>query len=428
MKISLSPSAAERWLHCTASPIFIAELEAEGKLPPQSQSKYADEGTRAHSLAADMLNGLDDGVYEDAEMARHCKAYAKFCEDKLVAAHGECKNVIYGVEKRYPLWYQPDRNSYIDFFVANDKRINIVDFKYGEGIKVEAKQNPQLAIYAWNVITSHRRPCWHEGTLVSLTIYQPRAKGHDPRFKHPVSLWSVSLGELEEFCRDIHRTTAHILYRPDNNEGLTFAPSEDVCRWCPAEAVCRARAELYFGELPEILEPMVEEVVDFRKTEEFLLGEEVVYDPKRMVLHVHELDPVIRANLVRHRRQIVSWLEELETYCRFQLEAGHKVPGLKLVPGHPGHRKWIDEDQADKFLAKFLSEDERRPRSFISPAQVEKMLADKGHFDPKVEKKLTALVMRPASASVMVPDTDPREDLSAPIDFENLDEGMDLLS
>lgn len=46
----LSPSAAERWIHCTAAPLLERDV-------PDTGSPYAEEGTRAHELCEMLLRG-----------------------------------------------------------------------------------------------------------------------------------------------------------------------------------------------------------------------------------------------------------------------------------------------------------------------------------------------------------------------------------
>ena len=49
-RLDLNPSAADRWTTCTASPGFI--LANADKIPPDDGTKFSQEGTTAHEVAA----------------------------------------------------------------------------------------------------------------------------------------------------------------------------------------------------------------------------------------------------------------------------------------------------------------------------------------------------------------------------------------
>lgn len=112
MPLSLQPSAAKRWMTCTASPGFIAEHEAQ---LPKSESAYADEGTRAHDVAEKMLRGQDWSCPPD--MAEHVKGYVDRVRANKATASNDSE--IY-VETRVPLFYMPERNGRIESFSYRD--------------------------------------------------------------------------------------------------------------------------------------------------------------------------------------------------------------------------------------------------------------------------------------------------------------------
>ena len=134
------PSSASRWTECTASISFV-EANAS-RLPPEG-SVFADEGTKAHELAAKLLTGatrlLDT---QDADMITHVRDYVEFVRDKV--APGDRLMV----ERRVPLFYLPEQRGTTDAAIIGPKGIYIADLKYGAGVSVYAKDNKQLAIYA----------------------------------------------------------------------------------------------------------------------------------------------------------------------------------------------------------------------------------------------------------------------------------------
>ena len=71
----MSPSGAHRWMRCPASLLLEQTL-------PDTSSKYADEGTRAHAMAASVLEGIEDiGPRDDISMAEYIADYAKLVRE-----------------------------------------------------------------------------------------------------------------------------------------------------------------------------------------------------------------------------------------------------------------------------------------------------------------------------------------------------------
>jgi hypothetical protein len=81
----LSPSSAVRWMTCPGSVALTKDM-------PDTSSKYADEGTDAHELAAlcldlkrDAVSFIGDrmstGNVVDDDMARHVQSYVTYVRD-----------------------------------------------------------------------------------------------------------------------------------------------------------------------------------------------------------------------------------------------------------------------------------------------------------------------------------------------------------
>ena len=104
----LSPSAAHRWLKCTASPLIESQY-------PNESSSYAQEGTLAHSLAeicAELAVGMisEDSYNEklaelkkeplySPEMIEHCEEYAIYIKEKLFEFRKECPDAYCLLER-----------------------------------------------------------------------------------------------------------------------------------------------------------------------------------------------------------------------------------------------------------------------------------------------------------------------------------------
>ena len=144
--ISLSPSAASRWLTCTASPRFI--MENADKIG-STDTVWNVEGDMAHAVANAVLLGReiptksrDKTIPKDKlpEMIKHAKGFKAFVDvPGLIDLHSELK---------ISLWYMPNRNGYVDAASRGNDFVRITDLKYGQGVAVNAEDNEQMAIYA----------------------------------------------------------------------------------------------------------------------------------------------------------------------------------------------------------------------------------------------------------------------------------------
>lgn len=152
----LSPSAAHRWINCTAAP----RLEAN---EPDSGSSYAAEGTLAHAYCAMKLKeflgyDISDEVaeinelneeYHTGEMDEYTDTYKAIVLEKYTAARATVEDAQLLIETRLDFSnYIPDAFGTADAIIIADGTMEVIDFKYGKGVKVSAYRNPQMMIYA----------------------------------------------------------------------------------------------------------------------------------------------------------------------------------------------------------------------------------------------------------------------------------------
>ena len=181
----LSASGAHRWLECTPS----AQLELQF---PQSTSEYAEEGTAAHELCeltarywlgeiseAEYENQRDElakGKYYNAEMQECANDYAKFVAEKTAAARETCEDAFTALEVRVDFSkYVKDGFGTGDCIIVSDNVLEIIDFKYGKGVRVEAAGNPQMKLYALGAYLEYNT--LFDIDSVRMTIFQPRLSG-----------------------------------------------------------------------------------------------------------------------------------------------------------------------------------------------------------------------------------------------------------
>ena len=373
MRISLQPSAAHRWLTCTASPRFLAEHEAE---LPKDDSPWAAEGTQAHEVAEKLL--LGEAYSCPPDMEEHVKGYADRVQSNLQTAR---TGATLHVETKVPLFYMPEREGRIDSAILDksDATLIIRDLKYGEGVMVDAENNEQQAIYAESFIRSQWPDMPADG-LVRIIIDQPRA-----REGATVKDWVLTRKELGLFCARIGAVARKIIA----DEDTQFAPG-DACRFCDAKGICPARGNQALAVLPE-------------ETTMQLGGlpppEGLTEDQMRRI--------------VEAKGQLVDWLDSVEAHIFARLSDGKEFPGFKLVEGR-SNRAWADEAEAAKKLRAFIPKDQlwSAPK-FLTPAQAEKAL--KKPLKPvtaRLEKALARLITKPEGKPVLAPESDPRPALN----------------
>ena len=158
----LSASGAHRWLLCTPS----AQLEQKF---PASTSAYAEEGTVAHALAElttrYFLGELDEVSYEN-------QIKSEFDPNSYYNAEmREC-----AVETRLDFSkYVPGGFGTGDCVIIAEPILDVIDFKYGKGHRVEAEDNPQMQLYGLGALEQFGD--LYEIKTVRMTIFQPRLSG-----------------------------------------------------------------------------------------------------------------------------------------------------------------------------------------------------------------------------------------------------------
>lgn len=310
----LSASSAHRWLACTPS----ARLE-EGFSDDTSEA--AEEGTLAHELGELKLrhyfyttdfgkqkytravNELKKQELWQDEMESHTEEYLDYVKNTALAF----LNAPYvAIEKKVDFSaYVPEGFGTADCILISGEVLQVIDFKYGKGVPVNAEGNPQLALYALGAYTAYATlyPIKH----VRMSIVQPRLAS--------VSEWECSLKELLAWG-DYAKARAALAWEGKGD----FAPGEKTCRFCRAKSQCRARSDhnirLAFGmELPPLISAK---------------------EAGRRLLELED---------------VVKYQKDLQDWALSECLAGKEVPGWKAVEGR-GSRDWTDMDAAFKVLEK----------------------------------------------------------------------------
>lgn len=394
-RLDLMPSAADRWTSCTASPRFC--LENAELIPTDLSSKFSQEGTTAHEVAAAYLQDREPNPDNcptpiDADMRMHAWDYAEYVQALRTKGAGLSKLLV---EQKQALWYAPGRNAIVDAAVINPGSLHIVDYKYGAGVVVSPIENLQATIYAYQIALPLNLPL---DFPVTVHIYQPRGRENGDS---PAHVWETTIREIADLAGQIE-AKADIIRLNNEVKGnpLVFAPSEKACRWCPAKAFCPARqSDMLDG---------IEALAVIEETAPVL--------PLPSALPIEQL-----ATVLRHRKQIKTWLDDAEEYATNRLTEGHPVPGFKLVMSRGGNRYWADPKKAAELLVKttVLKRTEVVEEKTISPAAAEKLVGKK-----KFSSELEGLIARSPGGPELAPADDKRESclVSGGTEFVSLDD------
>ena len=374
----LSPSGAHRWMACPGS----VTLEADF---PDTSSAYAREGTAAHELAAMVLEdpsstanhyvgkkiAFDDHGEEvvwpiTKEMADYVDDYVSFVRERAVGKilHVECKLSIGHITGEDGATGTSD----VVIIDREQEAIEVIDLKYGMGVRVDAENNEQMQFYALGALYEYE--LISDFSWVTMVI-------HQPRLNH-VSEWNIPVDQLRRFEDEARHAADKVRW-----EEPTFNPSEKQCRFCKAKATCPAlRAEVtdIVGGVAT-LDDFTPETVDSQTGDNYL--------------------PVAMSKV----GLVEDWCKAVRAEVERRLLAGQTVDGYKLVEGRKGNRTWSDEDAVTALFKSFrLRQEEMYDLKLISATKAEKLLKE----NPKRWAKTEQLITRSDGKPSVAPATDKR--------------------
>ena len=368
----LSASASKRWLTCTPS----ARLEAT--LPELKRATgdfdYSQEGTMAHLLAEIQLRHhygeIDFEEYQrEYTIIRQSQYYSEEFEDYVDnyvlyvrSQIGEGDRPLFEQRVDYSDW-APDGFGTADVVILSKHKVRVIDLKFGKGIPVDAKDNPQLRLYALGAWSKFKEE-YPEIKEVEYTIHQPRLES--------ITTDGTSLARLVDWANYFVKPKAKKAW-----SGTGEFVAGDHCQFCRAKHTCRARSD-FVNDLATL---------EFR--EPALLSDE-------------ELEMALtRASQLR------SYVSDLESYFTDRaINTGVTPRGYKLVPTRT-HRKISDEAIARVVLLDkgFKEEEIMEPATLKSVAKLDK-LRKKGY----VSDLLSTLIVRPEGSPKLVKDENTAEE------------------
>lgn len=394
----LSPSSGYIWSVCPGMPREVAGI-------PDTTSRYADEGTSAHTLgerclrnnvdAIDFLGGhvniklgtvgrdeqSGPGIFGiDDEMAEGVQLYLDECRQFM----GE--GWEWEIEARLDLTHIPGMAFGTGDFIAYNaakKRLVIRDLKYGKGKVVEiverhngeVKINTQLGIYAEGTAKRfHNRGLEH----VDLGIVQPRA----PHPQGPVRNLIIDVLDLVEFRFQLADWAKATLA-----SDAPLVPGPHCTPFCKKAGSCKAleqyvlsAAEMEFADAPPVVTGMT---------------------------------PAEKGVLLAKAEVIEGWVKRVKQAAHEDALEGNGPLGWKLVES-TSHRKFIDTVTPENLAIHIgmAADDLRTEPKLLSPAAVEKLLGKKR------KGEIADYVFKPRGKVILVANSDPRSPVKADAEQE----------
>lgn len=373
----LSASGSKKWLTCTRS----AHLEDQF---PDEQSQFAAEGSYAHEIfelamlmAAKQISEsearakyeeLKKNPFWNQELEDHVRAASDRARAAIEDAYARCKDPVILVEKRldFSVWV-PDGWGTGDLVIITDDLVEVMDLKFGKGIPVECEGNTQMQLYglgAYNELAH-----LYDIRRVRMTVLQPRLDN-----------WGSSemlVEDLLEWAETYVKPRAQMAW---DGEGEFVAGDHCTDGFCRARYQCPARAEAALAVAKS----------------DFALKAPELLTPEQLT------DVLSKADMA------IDWLNDVKSFALKQAEAGHEVPGYKLVEGR-SNRKYSDADAvAQRLLSEGVDEAIIYERSLLGITAMEKAIGKK-----RFAELLGDLVVKPTGKPTLVPIDDKRPALSS---------------
>ena len=357
----LSASSAHRWLNCPPSAVAAEAY-------PNESTEFTREGTLAHEVAEHVARGGHTDLealqkWEKGythEMLECAEGYAEYIQEQF---HVSKPTILLEQRVDFSGWV-PHGFGTADCILLQGDTMDIIDYKYGQGVAVSAGDNPQMMLYALGALNDFGFA--YDVEKVRMHIYQPRINN--------VSMAEIIVSDLMEWAEQEVKPKAQLAIK---GEGEYSAGSH--CKFCPHAGRCRA---------------LNSACVEYVETHG--VRAEVPTLAPWEVAAVLEMEPLVSL-----------WLKKVKAQALNTLMDGGEVPGYKVVAGKLGNRKWVDELKVAEALdAAGYGPGEYTETTLLSPAAMDKALGKK-----KVAELLDSLIDRSPGAPTVVPESDKRPKL-----------------
>ena len=314
----LGASSAHRWLNCPGSARLTENM-------PDTSSPYAEAGRLAHEIAElkarqyfietlpkrsfnAKLKRLKESEHYDKSMDGATDEYLDHLKARAMS-YPNAPTVALEVQVDFSD-IVPEGFGTADCVMIGSGVLDVVDYKNGSGVLVEAENNPQMMLYAWGAIRYFKPIFGGSIHTIHMSIVQPNAVG--------VREWEIEKNWLDVWTKEVVTPMAEYALRPG-----AYFKSGDWCKFCKAKATCTERAKAMVDVEPFTgYKPAVQETGHNIAHSVGLLTDEAIGD------------------ILTRAKDVAAWLKDLEAYALKATLEGRPIAGWKAVEGR-GSREWI---------------------------------------------------------------------------------------
>ena len=357
----LSASSAHRWLECPASAVA-AEAYTE------QDTEYTHEGTLAHEVAEAVAKAARKGLHPsierytspggiNQEMIDCAWGYADYIQEQI---RSDAPVVLLEQRVDFSPWV-PEGFGTADCIIIQGDTMDVIDYKYGQGVPVSAVDNPQEKLYGLGALNDYGFA--FNVKKVRLHIYQPRIN-------------NISVDELtaDDLMAWAEKTVKPIAQKAIKGKGGYKAGAH--CKFCPHAGRCRT---------------LTKTCTEYVETHSLRAAVPVLAPHE--VAEVLAMEPLVSL-----------WLKRVKDQAMTTLLNGGEIPGYKVVEGKMGNRKWTADFQVLEALkAAGYSQEDVTKTELLSPAAMDKAIGKK-----KVAELLEQFIDRAPGAPTLAPETDKR--------------------
>jgi len=390
-----SPSGSKMWLGCSGS--LIPNLFA-----PDDSGEDAAYGTVGHMVGETWLKtGVKPvhllgrrewveagdwgfGITIDEVMLDYVQLYVDWCKE-LPGDHYVETRVDFS--QLTPI---PNQGGTADHCACTYQRMVLTDLKMGTGVRVYAKNNSQLKLYAlgffyaWDWLYNCQEFVWR--------IAQPRLDVFEEE--------TITREELLEFAEYVRERAAAAWI-----QNAPRTPSDDACQWCRIQATCGPRLKVLFDASEGVFTSMdreieVSEIDEFREK----LRSDWQFEPMTPYdLSTEDLERIYKM----HNSVKRLWDKVGEELAR-RASGGVPLAKWKLVEGR-SFRAFRNKKQAgEKLIELGCKPAEVFVTEVVSPAAAEDLLRKAGYRTKDLPGLLDGLIFRPPGKATLAPISDPR--------------------
>lgn len=314
----LGASSANRWLNCPPSARLTENM-------PDTESPYASAGTLAHEIAEFkarkyFLEPMSTRTYNSRMKKLQASEHYDKGMDSATDAyleHLKARAMSYPTQPSVALEVKVDFSDIVpegfgtaDCIMIGSGVLDVVDYKNGSGVLVEAENNPQMMLYAWGALNLYRPIFGDTIHTVHMSIVQPNAGG--------VREWEIGKAAILHWAEDLVKERAKQAFEGSGD----FNPG-DWCRFCKARAQCSARAA---------------KMLELETMAGFVPASQA--DPQDQFEATHCLSDKEIGEVLYKARYLSAWVKDLEAYALTATLDGRQIAGWKAVAGR-GTRDWI---------------------------------------------------------------------------------------